>query len=153
MSSRPLWFLLGDWTRQRTPATAVGVPRNPFPGDSVWGALAENCVLGYQTSQWEDLYRSWVLSHRTRGKVGAGPMTPESLWPVSQQASPWAPLGSPWVCFGPRALMLHFTEELGWLREKICKGGSPLWTSCHLRWKMLCCLYTITIWDYKQWFN
>lgn len=56
---------------------------------------------------------SGSLATNPEGEVGAGPMTPESLWPVSQQASPWAPLGSPWVCFGPRMLMLHFTEELG----------------------------------------
>lgn len=147
MRSRPLWILLVDWTRQRTPARGMNVPRNPFPGDSVWGALTENCLHGYQTLL-VHIVGPWLL---TRGR-GAGPRTPESLWPVSQQTSPWAPLGSPCVCFGPRMLMLHFTEELGWLREKICKGG-PLWTSCHLRWKMLCCLHTITIWDYKQWFN
>lgn len=44
-------------------------------------------------------------------------------WPVSQQASSCAPLGNPWVCSGLWMLMLHFTEELVWVRTKICKGA------------------------------
>lgn len=157
MSSRLLVLLVPvDRRRQWTPERGVRIPRYPFAGDMSEVQWLRIVSMATRLAS-KKFCREGGSSPTDRGRcVGPASAPPQGhhgqARPGCLQASLWAPLGSPRVCSGPWMLMTHFTEALVWVRMKICKGG-PLWTSCHLRWKMLCCLHTITIWDYKQWFN
>lgn len=134
---------------------AMNVPRHPFSGDTWVHGLrtismatrlprkkfyTDNRSLptdpGIMWGPWQVLLlpRVTLVSQPTSFSLGSPGFSLGLLWSPNANAS-----------FNWRTRLRQGKNMRGW--------GGAHWTSCHLRWKMLCCLYTITSWDYKQWFN